>query len=80
MEKKLVKDINAKWKDFRLGRIDESTGNYLRGLFNNLSGVIEDISLSSTIDKADWKKLNTAISQALGVFKKVLKGKGLIGW
>ena len=83
MEHKLIKDINAKWKDYRIGKrgqLNESVGNYLHGVFEGLIEDTNGLVDSSTISPDAAKKLVKAANILYKTYKIALKGKGLKGW
>ena len=84
MKDKLVRDINAKWKDFRINNyknLNESTGNYIRGLFSDLYASLKEIpDAGKNITQLDLNILEKSIKTTENAFKRILKGKGLINW
>jgi len=84
MKDKLVRDINAKWKDFRInehGRLNESTGNYIKGLFSDLYASLKEIpDAGKNITQLDLNILEKSIKTTENAFRRILKGKGLKGW
>jgi hypothetical protein len=57
--------------------LDESVGGYLHGLFQSLFKHLEG---SVIMDPVTAKKLKRETEKLYSLWKKELKGKGLIGW
>lgn len=62
--------------------LNESVGGRLFGVFDDLDQYAKKYipGASSLIAKEDVKKLQKANAALLKIYKKVLDGKGLIGW
>lgn len=77
------KDFNDKDPAFNENsnesELNESTGGYLNGLFNNLIEVAEKLE-GLHIDKKTVKELTASVEKLRAEFKKKLKPAGLSGW
>lgn len=60
--------------------IKESTGEYFAMTIGNLYESLESIEQSSSVKPNELVILKRSIQILEKTFKKVLKGKGLIGW
>ncbi len=64
------------------GSLNESVGGRLFGVFDDLDQYTKKYipGASSLITKEDVKQLQKANAALLKIYKKILAGKGLIGW
>ena len=68
-------------KDHIIEDVNESRGGMLDGAFDNMHDLVQSLKEGSNkITDNEIKDLTVAVDELRGKFKKVLHGKGIIGW